>query len=328
MALVRRFRRVRKEEGQVLPALLLLLVALAAGAVLFLQIGAGADLRARAQTAADAAALAGAREVRSQLLEQMMKEGAFGGLLDEARIQAAAADYAERNGGRLTEYSRIGLDVIVSVETMAGLGPRAEPIDSEGKPGAARARARLTPVYSLGVGGGAVGGGPGIPESELRELAEKAGLEYSQIHPQSALRVYGADCHAGVDVVHLHDEMKIAILKAESLLGAPLLLNDGYRTYACQAHLFATVTGPVAPPGQSMHNYGMAVDVANYGALASVAAQVGLCQPLPSNDAWHFSLSSGPECGGQSGTLGPGGAFGGNASSFVSLEIKLVDLAG
>jgi hypothetical protein len=115
--------------------------------------------------------------------------------------------------------------------------------------------------------------------------------------------------------------MKIAILLAEDLLGSPLVLNDAYRTYACQAHLFATVTGPVAPPGQSMHNYGMAIDVGNYGALAAVAARVGLCQPLPSNDAVHFSLASGPECGGVAGTLGPGG---GSAASFVTYEVRLV----
>ena len=316
------------EEGQVLPALLLLMVALAVGGVLLLQVGAGADLRARAQTSADAAALAGARELRSQLLMQVAGTGTFGGVVDEAAIAAAADDYARRNGGRVTSYRRVGFDVLVAVETLDALGPEARPIDSEGSRATARARARLTPAYSLGVAPQLTGGGSGVPEDELRELAEKAGLDYADIHPSSALRVYGSDCFAGVDVVHLHESMKIAILQAEALLGGPLVLNDGYRTYACQAHLFATVTGPVAPPGQSMHNYGMAIDVGNYGALASVAGQVGLCQPLPANDAVHFSVASGPECGGRSGTLGPGGAFGGNVGGFVTFEIRLVDLAG
>ena len=323
------FGRPRSEEGQVLPALLLLLVALAVGGVMLLQVGAGADLRARAQTAADAAALAGARELRSQLVLQVAATGTFGGAVDEAAIATAADDYAQRNGGRVTSYRRIGFDVLVAVESLDALGPEARPIESEGSRATARARARLTPSYSLGVAPQLTGGGAGVPESELRELAEKAGLDYADIHPSSALRVYGSNCASGVaDVVHLQEEMKIAILRAEALLGGPLSLSSGYRTYACQAHLFATVTGPVAPPGQSMHNYGLAIDVNNFGALASVAGQVGLCQPLPANDAVHFSVASGPECGGRSGVLGPGAAFGGNVGSFVTFEIRLVDLTG
>lgn len=308
-------------------ALLSLFMALVTAGVVLFQVGRATDLRAEAQTAADAAALAAARELRDQLLAQVLTTGAAGTeAIDEGAIEDAAADYAERNGARLVSYHRSALDVFVTVETLEALGERARPVGDRDDRGVARARARLDPVYALGVAPTAVGGGSGLSEEELERLAEAAGVD--GILSNSALRVNGSDCFAGVDVVHLQDAMKVAILRAEGLLGGPLVLIDGYRTYACQAYLFDTVTGPVAPPGQSMHNFGLAIDVANYGALASVAAQVGLCQPLPSNDPAHFSPASGPECGGVAGTLGPGGAYGGDATSFVNYEMRLVRYQG
>ena len=79
-----------------------------------------------------------------------------------------------------------------------------------------------------------------------------------------------------------------------------------------------------------MHNYGMAVDVLNHPALASVAAQVGLCQPLPSNDAVHFSLIGGRECAGVGGKLGPGQRFGGGGGlgGYATFKIQLVPYPG
>jgi hypothetical protein len=52
-----------------------------------------------------------------------------------------------------------------------------------------------------------------------------------------------------------------------------------------------------------------------------------LCQPFPAadDDPFHFSLSNSVECGGQAGPLGPGGAFGGNAGSFVTFDVILVE---
>lgn len=60
---------------------------------------------------------------------------------------------------------------------------------------------------------------------------------------------------------------------------------------------------PIAPWGQSFHDYGAAVDLDPYswpaalgplsaarGRLAQLAAQVGLRQPLPASDAHHFEL--------------------------------------
>ena len=124
--------------------------------------------------------------------------------------------------------------------------------------------------------------------------------------------------------------MKVSIAKAEDLIGAPILLNSAYRSAAYQTVLCGQVSGRCAPPGQSMHNFGLAIDVANYPQLARVAGEAGLCQPFPTpgDDPVHFSPAGGPECGGQSGTLGSGQAFGGSPMSFVSYDVRLIPYEG
>ena len=58
------------ERGQILPGLLVVMLALLAVGVLMFQVGKAAVLRSSAQTAADAAALAGAREIKRQQGQQ------------------------------------------------------------------------------------------------------------------------------------------------------------------------------------------------------------------------------------------------------------------
>jgi hypothetical protein len=86
-----------------------------------------------------------------------------------------------------------------------------------------------------------------------------------------------------------------AIARAEDLLGEPVPITSGFRTRAQQAALWAaraTNPYPVARPGTSRHERGLAVDVARWfvATLRSVAAAVGLCQPLPLSDPVHFEL--------------------------------------
>ena len=85
--------RIRGDEGQAVP---LLIGVLAVGLVLLLaltRVGVAAVNAARARTAADAAALAGAR-------------------WGEAAASASAAD----NGGQLVRFAQLGADVLVTVE--------------------------------------------------------------------------------------------------------------------------------------------------------------------------------------------------------------------
>jgi hypothetical protein len=119
-----------------------------------------------------------------------------------------------------------------------------------------RARARQVPS-STGIGGG-TGGGTG----------EQAGLAPAMV---------------------------AALQRAEDLLGEPVPVTSGYRSPERQRELWEqrhTNPFPVAPPGSSRHERGLAVDIPSsfVGRLLEVADQVGLCQTLPASDPIHFEL--------------------------------------
>jgi Putative Flp pilus-assembly TadE/G-like len=174
---------VAREDGQILPALVMLLVAILAVAVMGFQVGRAAILRSEAQTAADAAALAGAREIRRQLqLQWATFHTTDIGAVDQGLVRARMAEYAELNGGRLVKYEPNGVDVRVWVDTEEKLGEEARVVDSEDERGAARARATLSLGASgVGAGGGidvpAVGSGeiPDITDKEWKDVGERIG---------------------------------------------------------------------------------------------------------------------------------------------------------
>lgn len=93
----------------------------------------------------------------------------------------------------------------------------------------------------------------------------------------------------------LTPEMSAAIARAEALLGQPVPIVSGWRSAAQQAWLWAhraTNPFPVARPGTSMHERGLAIDVPRWfvDALTSVDTAAGLCHPLPQADPVHFEL--------------------------------------
>lgn len=170
--------------------------------------------RARARTAADAAALAGAVDG-----------------------EHAARVLARDNGAELVDFERTGDEVVVGVR----LG------DVE-----ARARARVTRRYATSPGPEGGGGRAGLAPAMLAALA-----------------------------------------RADGLLGHPVHVVSGLRTRAEQQDLWDrrhTNPYPVAPPGTSDHERGLAVDVPRdaAGALAAIGPLAGLCQPLPETDPVHF----------------------------------------
>lgn len=86
-----------------------------------------------------------------------------------------------------------------------------------------------------------------------------------------------------------------AIRRAERLLGEQVPIVSGYRTAAQQQALWDARESnpyPVAPPGTSGHELGIAIDVARtfVPRLKAIAGVVGLCQPLPLTDPVHFVL--------------------------------------
>jgi uncharacterized protein YcbK (DUF882 family) len=87
--------------------------------------------------------------------------------------------------------------------------------------------------------------------------------------------------------------MVAALDRADAVLGRSVQVTSGYRSPAEQEDLWTRRRlnpNPVAPPGTSMHEAGLAVDVApsEVAALLAVADVVGLCQPLPQGDPVHF----------------------------------------
>ena len=89
--------------------------------------------------------------------------------------------------------------------------------------------------------------------------------------------------------------MRAALARAQQLLGRPVPITSGFRSTEAQAALYdgrAANPYPVAPPGSSMHERGLAIDVpADFVAtLLTVAPRAGLCQPYPTDDPIHFEV--------------------------------------
>lgn len=171
---IRSARHLRDEGGQILPALMVLFTAVLALGFMLFQAGHATELRANAQSAADASALAAAKGLREELGGQLPGSPVSGGL-----ARAGASTYAQKNGALLTSFQYSGRDVLVTVRTNATLGEDAG--DSSGKPATARARARLDPVVAiggtnlLGVGASGSGGGGGGSCASPEELKEALG---------------------------------------------------------------------------------------------------------------------------------------------------------
>ncbi|HKY68965.1 MAG TPA: D-alanyl-D-alanine carboxypeptidase family protein, partial [Acidimicrobiales bacterium] len=107
-------------------------------------------------------------------------------------------------------------------------------------------------------------------------------------HPSGAEAGAGGGDRAG-----LAPAMLAALARADALLGHPVPVASGLRTRAEQEELWRrrrTNPYPVARPGTSDHERGLAVDVsrAHVDDLVAVAASAGLCRPLPASDPVHF----------------------------------------
>jgi D-alanyl-D-alanine dipeptidase len=93
--------------------------------------------------------------------------------------------------------------------------------------------------------------------------------------------------------------VRAALARAAQVLGEPVPVTSGFRSAADQRRLWAGRAAnryPVAPPGTSMHERGLAVDVplALADRLAAVSARTGLCRPYPTADPVHFEPCATP----------------------------------
>jgi hypothetical protein len=174
-------------------------------------------------------------------------------LAGAAEGQEAAERLAVDNGGRLLAFRR-GDDGEVVVRVAVG------DVDAW-----ARARGRqVAPIAPVRPGAGSApsgagGHGPGASGS-------RAGLAPA---------------------------MLAALERADRLLGRPVPVASGLRTREQQQALWDrrhTNPYPVARPGTSDHESGLAIDVPRgmVPSVLTVAGEAGLCRPLPQSDPVHF----------------------------------------
>ncbi len=168
-------RRARGQDGQILPGLIMLMLAILAIGALSFRIGKAAVLRSNAQTASDAAALAGARSIRDQLIAQVATTGTSDlTRVSRTVVRAAAADYAQRNHGRLVDFQMDGAEVRTWVDTNDKVDAPKDNHEGKAK---ARGRVELATFQSLGVdfdGGGSAPstGSTHITDEQWKDLAK------------------------------------------------------------------------------------------------------------------------------------------------------------
>lgn len=90
-----------------------------------------------------------------------------------------------------------------------------------------------------------------------------------------------------------------ALLRASEDFGSPIQVTDSYRDRATQAGAYARKPGLVAPPGSSLHEEGLAIDVngdvyggyasQRYQRLSAALQKAGWHQFDPEIEPWHWS---------------------------------------
>lgn len=98
--------------------------------------------------------------------------------------------------------------------------------------------------------------------------------------------------------VILHPDLARKVLQANDMMiqekGKGLNITSHYRTTSQQTELYNQYKqgkiGKAAPPGKSNHEYGKAVDIANWEEAQPYLHRVGLINSIP-NDKVHFSIN-------------------------------------
>lgn len=148
----------RADTGSVMPLMLGLVAATLLLGLVLVQVGLTGTSRAEGQTAADAAALAAAKAMRTALVDAGTDQWDCADLVDQARD--AAEDYAARNGGELRELTVENsaehvCEVQVAVLSRDGSGGPVEVDDEAARGGLTYARAAAQGVGVEGLLGAA-----------------------------------------------------------------------------------------------------------------------------------------------------------------------------
>jgi hypothetical protein len=266
---------LRSDTGQASVIVVGGLVALLLGALVLALVGRGGGREARAQRAADLAALAGARAMHdayARLFEPVLADRPRPGTTHIAKddylaLGRAAADRVARaNGARRAAVTfpdgrtfapvRIRVAVQDRFDVETGDAHRSAPIE-------ASAEAELAPPDAFATAGGEYAG----------PLATRQG---QRMRP---------------DVARAFDRME----RAARADGIALVIASAYRSDAEQAVLFARHPDPrwVAPPGHSLHRLGTELDLGPRGAYAWLAAHAGRFHFVQrySWEPWHYGFT-------------------------------------
>ena len=126
-----------------------------------------------------------------------------------------------------------------------------------------------------------------------RRSAVDIEARYRRASASASAEVMGSVPQAGGDRDGLAPALLAALARADALLGRSVPVVSGYRSRAEQEALWQARhlnPYPVAQPGTSLHEAGLAIDVpASFlPTMLMVAVEAGLCQPLPQTDPIHF----------------------------------------
>jgi hypothetical protein len=308
-----------RDDGQILPGLAVLLGVTLSLGVLFFQVGKASVLRSDAQNAADAAALAGAKEIQRQLQLQWATLGyTTPSAIDRNAVEAEMRDYARENGGELVraEINELAVDVKAWTASERELGADAEPARSQDVEATARARAQVAlGPYSLGDPGAGTGVVPGT-------VAPGAVPRISGEDWEDLKRKIGPEPRDCPDVISL----------------GLLLVERGFMVWQNEHPALGGDAGHETNPGSSHHacNGMGALDV-NFGRAGDLVPEevravdplIGPLQELGYSTIWraaghynhlHVDISTG-NIGAGSGNMG---GFAGPLAH-ATLEIRLVD---
>jgi hypothetical protein len=273
------------ESGQALPAVLGLIVVVAALALALVGLGGAATAKGRAQRAVDLAAVSAARSMRDDYRRLFVPARRADGSPDprrltrheyEARAVAAGRRAANRNGlaeanlrVRFRDGGATGPPLTVAVSA------RPE-IEIGGEPSGRRTRVSAVAVAEPSAAA------TSAPETMASGGGYSGPLAYRQGKPMRP------------DVAAAFDRMARAAAGA----GHSLVISSGFRSDAEQAALFAANPDPrwVAPPGKSLHRCATELDVGPSGAYGWLAANAGRFgfERRYSWEPWHFGYVAGP----------------------------------
>jgi hypothetical protein len=296
-----------------LPLLAVVIIALLAVGVLVFRLAFSTSLATEAQTAADAAALAGENEVVREL--QSPRVALIAGpqcaapVIDPGAVQTQAEYYAEQNGGRVLGQVQIiqtdsGCDVLVTVQSIKGL-PSGN-VDA-GEKAVRQARASTDPLSSsspppVAPTDASLGSGP-------RFVAGSNSGSYGFFPDATANYSVGYE----PEIAGRLNQLAIAHhLHLEGL--------SGYRTSSHSVEVGGTADDP--------HTCGAASDTPGVeGVPESTLEQYGLTRPFPNDphEADHIQLAgtTGSVC-----LTGVGGANGTLNVDFGNPNVHLVPLSG